>query len=131
MISPLCCPLLKQIDDAFGKNKRRILHIDSANNFTDSPAGMEKLDGICMLFIAIGEALKHIDKMTEGHLNPCQLGIQLGPTRNWKLACHARQHTLRLNCRAKVFTVLLRRASCGQVELVVRQILHKFSLPYC
>lgn len=68
MISPLCCPLLKQIDDALGKMKRRILHIDSANNFTGSPAGMEKLDGICMLFIAIGEALKHIDKMTGGYL---------------------------------------------------------------
>jgi uncharacterized protein with HEPN domain len=64
----LVLSLLKQIDDALGKIKRRILHIDSANNFTDSPAGMEKLDGICMLFIAIGEALKHIDKMTEGHL---------------------------------------------------------------
>jgi uncharacterized protein with HEPN domain len=64
----LVLSLLKQIDDALGKIKRRILHIHSANNFTDSPAGMEKLDGICMLFIAIGGALKHIDKMTEGHL---------------------------------------------------------------
>jgi uncharacterized protein with HEPN domain len=65
---PLVLSILKQIDDALGKIKRRIPHIHSANNFTDSPAGMEKLDGICMLFIAIGEALKYIDKMTEGHL---------------------------------------------------------------
>jgi uncharacterized protein with HEPN domain len=29
---------------------------------------MEKLDSICMLFIAIGEALKNIDKITRGTL---------------------------------------------------------------
>ena len=30
----------------------------------DSPAGMEKLDSICMLLIAIGEALKNLEKAT-------------------------------------------------------------------
>jgi len=35
---------------------------------SDSPAGMEKLDSICMLFMAIGEALKKVDKITGGRL---------------------------------------------------------------
>ncbi len=38
------------------------------NDFTDTPQGMEKLDSICMLLIAIGESLKNIDKVTDKRL---------------------------------------------------------------
>ncbi len=31
----------------------------------DSEHGIDMLDGICMMLIAIGESLKHIDKLTE------------------------------------------------------------------
>lgn len=64
----LVLSILKQIDEALEKIKIRTRHLHSANDFTDSPAGMEKLDGVCMLFIAIGEALKNIDKITTGRL---------------------------------------------------------------
>ena len=43
---PLVLSILKQIEDALGKIKSRTSHIHSANDFTDTPAGMEKLDGI-------------------------------------------------------------------------------------
>ncbi|MCL5055875.1 MAG: DUF86 domain-containing protein [Firmicutes bacterium] len=46
----------------------RIEPIKKAADFTDSPAGMEKLDSICMLLIVIGESLKKLDKITEGKL---------------------------------------------------------------
>lgn len=62
----LVLSILHQIDEALGKIKSRSEQIHSADDFTDSPAGMEKLDGICMLFISIGEALKNIDKITGG-----------------------------------------------------------------
>ena len=42
----------------------RFKPVESVNDFTDSPAGMEKLDSICILLIAIGEALKNLDKAT-------------------------------------------------------------------
>ena len=42
--------------------------IKNVSDFTDSPAGMEKLDSICMPLIAIGESLKKLDKITEGGL---------------------------------------------------------------
>ena len=64
----LVLSILKQIDEALEKIKSRSEQIHSADDFTDSPAGMEKLDSICMLFIAIGEALKNIDKITGGNL---------------------------------------------------------------
>jgi uncharacterized protein with HEPN domain len=44
--------------------------IKSANDFTDSDSGMEKLDAICMQLIAIGEALKNLDKITNDSLLP-------------------------------------------------------------
>jgi uncharacterized protein with HEPN domain len=46
----------------------RVSNIKSAVFFTDSPEGVEKLDSICMLFIAIGESIKNIDKITTGTL---------------------------------------------------------------
>lgn len=64
----LVLSILKQIDEALEKIRSRSEQIRSADDFTDSPYGMEKLDSICMLFIAIGEALKNIDKITGGSL---------------------------------------------------------------
>jgi len=64
----LVLSILAQIDDALEKIASRAARIRSADDFTGSPAGMEKLDSICMLFMAIGEALKNIDKITGGAL---------------------------------------------------------------
>jgi len=64
----LVLTILNQINEALGKLKNRSQDIKSVEDFTNSPAGMDKLDSICMLFIAIGEALKQIDKITSGSL---------------------------------------------------------------
>lgn len=60
--------ILCQIDEALGKIVTRTATINCANDFIDSPQGMEKLDSVCMLFLAIGESLKNIDKITHGTL---------------------------------------------------------------
>jgi len=62
--------ILSQIKDALEKIARRTSKISCANDFTDTQEGMEKLDGVCMLFMAVGESLKKIDKMTSGRLLP-------------------------------------------------------------
>ena len=64
----LVLSILMQVDEALEKIKFRAAHIAGAGDFTDSPEGLEKLDGICMLFIAVGESLKNIDKITGGKL---------------------------------------------------------------
>ena len=64
----LVLSILMQIDEALGKIVSRANRIRSADDFIGTPAGMEKLDGICMLFMAIGEALKNIDIITGGAL---------------------------------------------------------------
>lgn len=64
----LVLSILLQIDEALGKIASRAEWIRRPDDFTSSPAGMEKLDSICMLFMAIGEALKNIDNITSGAL---------------------------------------------------------------
>jgi uncharacterized protein with HEPN domain len=64
----LAYSILTQIDEAIGRIKTRTAEIVSADYFTSSPAGMERLDGIAMLFMAIGESIKNLDKITGGTL---------------------------------------------------------------
>lgn len=57
--------ILKQIEQAIIRLQERTVNIHSVDDFLLSPAGMEKLDAVCMLLIAIGESLKGFDKVTE------------------------------------------------------------------
>lgn len=56
--------ILNQILDAVQKVINRFTPIQTAEDFTNTPEGMEKLDSICMQLMAIGESLKNIDKIT-------------------------------------------------------------------
>jgi len=76
----LVIEILKQIEKAAQTIQERFTPVKTASFFTDSPAGMEKLDSICMLLIAIGESLKNIDKITGGSL------FQSYPQIDWKKA---------------------------------------------
>lgn len=60
----LVLEILSQIYRASQTISERFEPVQSVNDFTESPGGMEKLDSICMLLIAIGEALKNLDKAT-------------------------------------------------------------------
>lgn len=64
----LLLDILYQILNATQKVSQRFGQIQTVSDFTDSLAGMEKLDSICMLLIAIGESLKNIDKITKNFL---------------------------------------------------------------
>jgi len=66
----LILEILEQVYDSARKILRRFEPIKSVNDFTDFEAGMEKLDAICMQLIAIGEALKNLDKITNNSLLP-------------------------------------------------------------
>jgi uncharacterized protein with HEPN domain len=60
--------ILLQILEAAETVRQRFAPVKSADFFTSSPQGMEKLDAICMQLIAIGESLKNLDKITDGTL---------------------------------------------------------------
>jgi len=59
---------LDNVLEALEKILRRFSHVHSVDDFLLREAGMERLDGICMLLIAIGEAFKQIDRSTDGKL---------------------------------------------------------------
>ena len=76
----LILTILGQIYQAAQTILKRFEPVKTVSDFADSPAGMEKLDSICMLLIAIGEALKNLDKTTNKSLLP------LYPQVDWKKA---------------------------------------------
>ncbi len=56
--------ILKQILIAAERINRRFSTIEQVDDFLSSDDGIDKLDAICMMLIAIGESLKHLDKIT-------------------------------------------------------------------
>ena len=66
----LALEILTQIFQSTQTILKRFEAVKSADDFTSSDAGMEKLDSICMQLIAIGESLKNFDKVTGNSLLP-------------------------------------------------------------
>jgi len=66
----LVLEILEQVTNAIRRVQRRFEPIRSADDFTNSEAGVEKLDAICMQLIAVGESLKNLDRISENHLLP-------------------------------------------------------------
>jgi uncharacterized protein with HEPN domain len=60
--------ILGQILIAAKRIERRCEGICNSDDFLVSEEGIDKLDAICMMLIAIGENLKNLDKITGGNL---------------------------------------------------------------
>lgn len=76
--SELVREILSQILEATSRITRRFDSINSPDEFLDNDVGLDKLDGICMMLIAIGESLKNLDKVTNGNL------LSTHPEVDWK-----------------------------------------------
>lgn len=74
----LLCEKLSQVAVALARIARRFQNIQSADDFLDSEQGLDMLDSICMMLIAVGENFKSIDKHTDGKL------LEQYPGVNWK-----------------------------------------------
>ena len=74
----LLCERLIQISEALEKVARRFEGINSAEDFLGGEHGMDMLDSICMMLIAVGENFKSIDRMTDS-----QFLVQY-PEVNWR-----------------------------------------------
>jgi uncharacterized protein with HEPN domain len=66
----LTIEVLRQIEEAAAKILTRFQPVSQPSDFTDNPAGVDKLDAICMMLIVIGESLKNLDKVTGSELLP-------------------------------------------------------------
>lgn len=76
----LAVHILEQIHTSTQIILDRFKPVHSVDDFTGSPAGMEKLDAICMQLITLGESLKNLDKITGGRL------LAQYPQVDWKRA---------------------------------------------
>ena len=70
--------VIRQILQAIGRIERRAKGISTPDDFIKDDEGLDKLDAIAMMLIAIGESCKYLDKLTEGGLLP------LYPAIDWK-----------------------------------------------
>lgn len=61
---PLVLEIIRQILEAISRIERRCQGVTSPNDFVSSDDGLDRLDGVCMMLIAIGEGCKHLDKIT-------------------------------------------------------------------
>lgn len=59
---------LESILEALERIPRRFATITQPDDFRTSEEGLEHMDAICMILIAIGEEFKKIDRKTEGKL---------------------------------------------------------------
>ena len=107
----LTLEVLGQIENAAQKVVTRFETIRHPGGFTDSAAGMEKMDAICMMLIVIGESLKNLDKITECKLLPRYSAV------DWKKAKGMRDiithhytdinaDTVFFTCKRKIFQLL-------------------------
>ena len=98
----LTLEILRQIEEASAKIVARFQNIRQVSDFTDSPAGVEKMDAICMMLIVIGESLKNLDKITNGKL------LSRYPDVDWKKAKGMRDilthHYVDINAEAVFYT---------------------------
>ena len=64
----LIIDIFDQIIDAVEVIGERCTFAKTQDDFLDTKEGQEKLDSICMKFIAVGESLKKIDRITDKEL---------------------------------------------------------------
>lgn len=94
----LVLEILRQIHEAAKRIERRFSHVRHPDDFLGSDEGLDRLDAICMMLIAIGESLKNLDKLTGGELLAKYPGV------DWKGAKGSRDiishHYFDLNAEA-------------------------------
>ncbi|TKI69393.1 DUF86 domain-containing protein [Sulfurimonas crateris] len=74
----LVLDILNQIISAIETIEERCAFAKTQDDFCDTKEGQEKLDGICMKLIAVGESLKNIDKISDKKL------LEQYPSIEWK-----------------------------------------------
>lgn len=74
----LAVDALTQIKETLSKIMTRTSHIHTVEDFYKSESGMILLDSVCMKLVAVGEAIKNLDKITHKEL------LVKYPSVNWK-----------------------------------------------
>lgn len=60
--------IVKQMLEAIRRINRRFADINEPNDFFENDEGLDHLDSICMMLIAVGESCKNLEKVTNSLL---------------------------------------------------------------
>lgn len=82
----LALDTLSQIKDTLSMIMARTSHIHKVDDFYMNESGMILLDSVCMKLVAVGEAIKNLDKITNKEL------LLKYPAVNWKDIKGMRDH---------------------------------------
>ena len=74
----LILSVLEQICETLSLIIKRTAFVQSVDDFYLSESGMILLDSVCMKLVAVGEAVKNLDKLTNREL------LRKYPSINWK-----------------------------------------------
>jgi uncharacterized protein with HEPN domain len=66
--SELLIERMESILECLERIPRRFADVRSPSDFTDTPSGVDRMDAISMVLIAVGEEFKTIDRQTNGSL---------------------------------------------------------------
>lgn len=64
----LAAEIVAQMLEAIGRIERRTRGMRDPAEFFAGDAGLDRLDAVCMVLIALGESCKNLDKVTAGEL---------------------------------------------------------------
>lgn len=109
---------LQQVKTLVDTIEERTADIYDVDGFLCSPSGMVMLDAVCMNLIAVGEAVKNLDKVTDGELLPQYPQVQWnGIMRMRDKIAH---HYLEVDAEVVLLTV---KEDIPQVKLIVEKMI--------
>lgn len=71
----LLLELFLEIEEAIRRIERRFTDIKSPEDFTDNDEGLDRLDGISMMLVAISENIRRLEKVVGDDLQAAESGV--------------------------------------------------------
>lgn len=109
---------LNQIKSLINTIVERTEKVNDVDDFLLSPSGMLLLDAVCMNLIAMGEAVKNLDKVSNGELLPKYPQIQWGGI--MRMRDKIAHHYFEVDAEVVMLTV---KEDIPQVKSVVEQMI--------
>lgn len=111
---------LKQIQTLLDTITERSAKVKDIDDFLTSPSGMLLLDAVCMNLIALGEAVKNLDKVSNGELLPKYDHIYWGGI--MRMRDKIAHHYFEVDAEVVLLTI---KEDIPQVKTVIEQMMNE------
>lgn len=111
---------LTQIHALLNTITERSAKVNDIDDFLTSPSGMLLLDAICMNLIALGEAVKNLDKVSNGELLPKYNQIYWGGI--MRMRDKIAHHYFEVDAEVVLLTI---KEDIPQVKIAIEQMINE------